>query len=468
MHNLKPVFKLIRQTRRKAPLTLLFLFIVAVACNEQEELVTPEISDTPEINWQFLSEENASIDKIKQWYESEMSSLDENYLRKNKQEPAWFIAEHSSFGKGKSVTAVPLMEKDNESSLKTLYLFEGEEGIKGFVLEQKPDKREDILLTEDFSGEVSLYSLDGKLRTSSELEHGKTTKTKRTSISSRAMSTLRTNDEDWAWTNIMNEVIITGTDESSGGNGFVNMASFEYKPIERVFPGTSYDGRSQGMHHYSVPLSSYSSRHIPLDFEGNGPIVDIREVINCFHQAGSGRNRSVTIYVDQPLEGMPSRWNIYNAKTKVGHTFVKLSMETYDGRKIEKIVGYYPKNSSVNPIASDHTDEGVFRNDNNRRYDVSVTINNVSPYNFSRVMSYLERMHNTTYNLNSQNCTDIGLEVAKRAGRTLPDPQVTWPFGGGSAPGPLGEVLRNHSCSSCTIDDEGGRAYSEYASGGGC
>ncbi len=266
----------------------------------------------------------------------------------------------------------------------------------------------------------------------------------------------------------MDEVVVTATRTgSNGGGGFAELASFEYKPIERAFPGSSYNGHSGGMHQYSMPTSTISKNGVNLYFAGNGPVIDIREQIDCFRQAGSGKSRSITIYVDQPLEGTDATWNLTNKDAKVGHTFVKLSMETYDGQKIDRIVGYYPKDGDrINPLVGDHTASGVFKNDNNRSYDVSITISNVSSYNFSQVMHYLERMHTTTYNLNSQNCTDIGWQVAKRAGRTLPDPQATWPKGGGSCPGSFGEALRNYSCSNCTIDRSGGRAYSSNASGG--
>ncbi len=177
---LKPTFK----TKLRVVLTFFFLITVVIACEEDDEVIAPVTEEVPVVDWKFSSEASASIDRIKGWYDEKMSSEGSTHLRSSEQELAWFMAEHSSFGKDKSATAVPVMEPGNDRSLKTLYLFENEEGIKGFILEQKPDKRDDILLTDDFSGEISLYSLDGTLRSSSEMKHGQATKIRRTSIAS--------------------------------------------------------------------------------------------------------------------------------------------------------------------------------------------------------------------------------------------------------------------------------------------
>lgn len=423
MNKFVPFLKLALKIKLQTFLTFIFSVLLVFACEENEEIIVPNNNNSPVINWNFVSEENASISRIKSWYENKMNSKEGGQLRNKKQELAWFMAEHSLVGKGQSITAVPVMEEENESSLKTLYLFESVEGTNGFILEQKPDKRENILLSEDFSGEVSLYTIDGKLMTSSEMKHGIATKIKRSSIASRAMSTLRTSEEDYGI--ILDEIVIMGTRIESNGATFVQLATQSYQPVEIVFPGTTYLGSSGGSHNYKTPLSSYSSRRIPLNFGNSGPAVNIREIVNCFHQAGGGRSYSITIYVEQPAENAWAPWNPTNTDAKVGHTFFKLSMQTYNNTTVERIVGYYPKNSSINPVFGDHTDEGVFKNDNGRSFDVSITFNNVSSYNFSDVLTYLEYMNSTTYNLNTQNCTDIGLQVARRAGYTLPDPQAT-------------------------------------------
>lgn len=473
MHDLTPFFRLTLSAKLRTSFTFFFFIIAVIACEEQDDLRAPILEEAPAVSWNFATEENKSFNKIKDWYHDKLGIENSDPLKEGETKLAWFMAEHAMIGQNQSITTVPVLEKGNESSLKTAYLYETEEGINGFILEQKPDKRANILLTDDFSGEISMYTLGGKLKSTSVLKNGIAIETKRTGIANRAMSTMDDGTEEGsdgiAWETIMDEVVITATRTgSNGGSGFAEMASFPYKPITKAFPGSTYNGQSQGMHRYSMPLSTFSRNRTIFDFNGNGPIVNVREVTNCFRQAGSGTNRSVTIYVEQPFEGSASRWNMFNGRAKVGHTFIKLSMTKYDGQKIEKIIGYYPKNESVNPISGDHTDEGAFRNDNNRTYDISVTIKNVSPYNFSQVLSYLDRKQNTTYNLNSQNCTDIGLEVARKAGRILPDPQVTWPFGGGSCPGSFGEALRSYSCNNCTMNKRGGRAYSSVASGSGC
>ena len=47
-----------------------------------------------------------------------------------------------------------------------------------------------------------------------------------------------------------------------------------------------------------------------------------------------------------------------------------------------------------------------------------------------------------TYDLNTNNCTDAAIGAGAAVGISVPDTQGTWPFGGGSNPGDLGEDLR--------------------------
>lgn len=46
------------------------------------------------------------------------------------------------------------------------------------------------------------------------------------------------------------------------------------------------------------------------------------------------------------------------------------------------------------------------------------------------------------YNLNTNNCADFSIQMRNLAGLNLPDTFGTWPGGGGSNPGQLGQVIK--------------------------
>lgn len=47
------------------------------------------------------------------------------------------------------------------------------------------------------------------------------------------------------------------------------------------------------------------------------------------------------------------------------------------------------------------------------------------------------------YDLNTHNCTDYSLELLKKIGIDIATKDGTWPGGGGTNPGDLGEDLKN-------------------------
>ena len=199
-----------------------------------------------------------------------------------------------------------------------------------------------------------------------------------------------------------------------------------------------------------IKLLSYSGSRIPLNFSQNSPIIDIKEVADCFRQA-SGRSYHITMYVKQPSEGTFATWKFANTVADIGHTFVKLSMDTYDGNQIERTVGFYPKNSRINPIKGIYTDQGVFRDDHNRPYDVSITFNDISATDFNYVLGYLDRLQGSSYDLLHYNATKVGLEIANKVGHQILAPNATWPSGGNDCPAALGQVLQSHLCDGCTV-----------------
>jgi hypothetical protein len=61
----------------------------------------------------------------------------------------------------------------------------------------------------------------------------------------------------------------------------------------------------------------------------------------------------------------------------------------------------------------------------------------------NNVLSDSKGQYGSTYNLNSNNCTDFGLPTIRLAGVKMPSAHGSWGFGSGDNPGQLGQNIRN-------------------------
>jgi len=141
----------------------------------------------------------------------------------------------------------------------------------------------------------------------------------------------------------------------------------------------------------------------------------------------------ITIYVDQPTSNSRATWSGSPLDPDVGHTFIEIEQES-----TKRIFGFYPT-EGVNPFTSP-TDASSLVDDSNHPYDVKVEIS----VDASRLANVLNLAKNTpaTYDLNTYNCTDFGIALSAGAGYVLSDKNGSWPGGGGSNPGDLGQEIR--------------------------
>lgn len=182
----------------------------------------------------------------------------------------------------------------------------------------------------------------------------------------------------------------------------------------------------------------------------NDPI----QKLDCFQTSNnSSGNHSITIYVDQPVRNSNSTYttgagNGGSSKDKsdvdVGHTFINLT-QTINGSSRSLTFGFYPL-GGVSPTSPNAN--GVFGDDGGHVYDVSIT-QSISPSQFTTIVNGITSMHgNYSYNLNTRNCSDFGIEAFELIGTNLPDSYGFWLVGGGTNPGHLGQGLRSMNLNS--------------------
>lgn len=179
---------------------------------------------------------------------------------------------------------------------------------------------------------------------------------------------------------------------------------------------------------------------ILLEPNQSNVINDINDYLDCFN---SNENATFTLYVDQPTANSNEPWSGNPNNPNVGHTFISIKQGN-----VRRIIGFYPGaavTSLSNPAVT-----GAFHNDSQHSFDVSLSVV-IGPSQLNNVINYIKGQARSTYNLNSNNCTDFGLATIRIAGIKLPSAYGTWGVGGpgtstggaGDNPGQLGENIRN-------------------------
>ena len=167
-------------------------------------------------------------------------------------------------------------------------------------------------------------------------------------------------------------------------------------------------------------------------------ILDMLDYLRCLKGSKGGK---VTVYVDEPDAGSGDAFDVsWSGSVNVGHTFVTLQQ----GNEIMTF-GFYP-GQGVNPITGNTTAPGVMNNDQGHAYSASISVN-ASAAEMSSILNYAIN-YQSTYNLNTYNCTDFAIAIGNIAGMNLPPSNGTWPNGAGSNPGTLGAHIRGLSSNS--------------------
>lgn len=194
-----------------------------------------------------------------------------------------------------------------------------------------------------------------------------------------------------------------------------------------------------------IQVSGASARDVSLKlvYDNGSPICDdqiaLTVTTNAFQiftdQPGAGGDRD-------PFETPP--W-----PPDVGHTFWRFhgshpSVLPSDYQSyVNQYIGYYPA-SGVSPFSPTAT--GLFVMPDTGHVgaaEVNYTWH-ITPKQLIGGLQYSKGLDDApgTYNLNTHNCTDAGIQAGAAAGVTVPDTPGSWIGGGGSNPGDLGEDLR--------------------------
>ncbi|GAB1856944.1 hypothetical protein MHTCC0001_17800 [Flavobacteriaceae bacterium MHTCC 0001] len=188
---------------------------------------------------------------------------------------------------------------------------------------------------------------------------------------------------------------------------------------------------------------------IRIDISSTPKIKDIKKELKCFDKS---KQAKLTIYVEQAVK------NSREVTAALGHTFIGIEQS-----EIRRNLGFYPDNGGAANLLANQDSE--IHDNSGSPYHVSITVN-ISSSQLSSIIAYIEK-YPEKYDLNNYNCSDFGIEIAKRGGLILPKTigekkQFGITLFKGRNPGDLGEDIRKLTLTNgATRNLTGGKAPSK-------
>ena len=165
-----------------------------------------------------------------------------------------------------------------------------------------------------------------------------------------------------------------------------------------------------------------------------------KDIVNPFEDGKKGIRYALIVHIQQPVSGKPK---IFVKLNQVGHTFVTLIKYNSDSTYIARTFGFYPRKEnplSATPIIP--SARSVYKNDEKHDWD-EVVGKFISARRFRKILMLVKQYDTVKYNLNKNNCTDFGLNVAALGGISITDTFGRWPLGRGNNPGVTGQSILN-------------------------
>ena len=108
---------------------------------------------------------------------------------------------------------------------------------------------------------------------------------------------------------------------------------------------------------------------------------------------------------------------------------------------------------SATPLIPSTT--SVFKDDTQHEWD-EVVGKFISKRKFEKIIRLVKEYRCKKYNLNSNNCTDFGLDIAAIAGIKIKETVSSWPLGKGNNPANAGQSIREGKIKDEDKDDKDG------------
>lgn len=176
-------------------------------------------------------------------------------------------------------------------------------------------------------------------------------------------------------------------------------------------------------------------------------VCDLRE---SFDDGRIAVSYALILHDKQPIPGKRRSFTHIN---NVGHMFVTLIKYNSDGSFTARSFGFYPHKKGIFSATPLHVrSPSVFKDDGSHDWDESIG-KFISAVRFERILDLLAKYDHATYNLNKNNCTDFGLNVASLVGISIDETHGTWPLGKGNNPANAGQSMLEGKFRNTDTDD---------------
>jgi hypothetical protein len=166
--------------------------------------------------------------------------------------------------------------------------------------------------------------------------------------------------------------------------------------------------------------------------------VDGPEIWSPFEDGKTASSYALLLHVKQP---QPGKRKSYTGINNVGHTFITLIKYNTDNTYVSRSFGFYPNKRGFLSATPLHPGApSVFKNDSLHEWDEAVG-RFISYRKFQRIVRIIKRYNLREYDLNQNNCTNFGLNVAMIAGISIRETRGRWPLGNGSNPANAGQSI---------------------------
>lgn len=170
----------------------------------------------------------------------------------------------------------------------------------------------------------------------------------------------------------------------------------------------------------------------------SSPPVQVRNLRESFDDGKAAVSYALILHDKQPVPGKRRSFTHIN---NVGHMFITLIKYNADGSFTARSFGFYPHKKNIFSATPLHVrSPSVFKDDALHDWDESIG-KFISAARFEKILDLLVKYDHATYNLNRNNCTDFGLDVASLVGISIADTRGTWPLGKGNNPANAGQSM---------------------------
>jgi hypothetical protein len=173
------------------------------------------------------------------------------------------------------------------------------------------------------------------------------------------------------------------------------------------------------------------------------PPVSAFNILESFDDNKPAIGYALIVHVKQPVSGKRKAFKGIN---NVGHMFITLIKYNEDNTIVTRSFGFYPdkinKKNTFSGTPIDPSALSVFKDDALHNWDEAIG-KFISKKRFEKILKLLAKYDEKLYNLNQNNCTDFGLNIAGIGGINIIDTKGKWPLGSGNNPASAGQSILN-------------------------